>query len=68
MNVVCATAQVVPRVRSVRHTYERQACVWHIKHAYSASEHVSHQLCADAVMQQGSPVSSALDVEHDEFV
>ena len=28
----------------------------------------SHQLLADAVMKKRSPVSSALDVEHDEVV
>ena len=45
-----------------------QASVQHIKQAYGASEHVSHQLSADAVMQQGGPVPSAFDVEHDELV
>lgn len=45
-----------------------QASVQHSKDAYGASEHVSHQLSADAAMQQSSPVSSAFDVEHDEFV
>jgi len=71
LTVVCIAA----RARSARHTYgasgmrtAHQASVQHIKQAYGASEHVSHQLSADAVMQQGGPVPSAFDVEHDELV
>lgn len=75
LTVVCVTAQSLATLKSARHTYSasgmrtaHQASVQHSKHAYGTSEHVSHQLFADAVMQQGGPVPSAFDVEHDEFV
>ena len=31
-------------------------------------EEAAHQLLADAAMQQGCPISRALDVEHDKVV
>ncbi len=73
LTVACVTTQIVAGrdlsgIHTERQPYVRQACTQHIKHAYGASEHASHQLSADAVMQQGGPVPSALDVEHDEFV